>query len=119
MLAFDPLPSYRTTALDTTSRQPAAEPIAPGADWEDAACRDDSKSAGRLFFSDQNPDIIEARRICASCALAEPCLAGAVERREPWGVWGGQLFADGKIVTQKRRRGRPPKNPPPGYQMTA
>ena len=30
-------------------------------------------------------------------------------RREPWGVWGGELFVNGKIVAQKRKRGRPPK----------
>jgi hypothetical protein len=24
-------------------------------------------------------------------------------------VWGGQLFANGKILAQKRKRGRPPK----------
>ena len=36
-------------------------------------------------------------------------LEGAIERREPWGVWGGQLFLNGKILASKRRRGRPPK----------
>ena len=30
-------------------------------------------------------------------------------RREPWGVWGGELFANGKVLAQKRVRGRPPK----------
>ena len=41
--------------------------------------------------------------------MREQCLAGALERREPWGVWGGELFANGKVLAQKRRRGRPPK----------
>ena len=36
---------------------------------------------------------------------------GAIERGEPWGVWGGQLFFNGKILAQKRKRGRPPKIP--------
>src|SRR5579875_3538069 len=35
--------------------------------------------------------------------------AGAVERREPWGVWGGELFLRGEIVPRKRPRGRPRK----------
>jgi WhiB family redox-sensing transcriptional regulator len=39
----------------------------------------------------------------------EDCLAGALARREPWGVWGGQLFRNGRILATKRRRGRPPK----------
>ena len=27
------------------------------------------------------------------------CLEGALERREPWGVWGGELFIGGDGVT--------------------
>ena len=43
----------------------------------------------------------------------EACLAAAVARREPWGVWGGELFVNGKVIANKRRRGRPPKHPRP------
>jgi WhiB family transcriptional regulator, redox-sensing transcriptional regulator len=35
------------------------------------------------------------------------CLAGALERGEPWGVWGGELFQHGVITADKRARGRP------------
>ena len=35
----------------------------------------------------------------------------------PWGVWGGQLFLNGKILASKRRRGRPPKNPRPEDEL--
>jgi WhiB family redox-sensing transcriptional regulator len=91
----------------------------PGADWDAASCRDGAGSMSDLFFSDEIPDIIEAKHICATCPLIEPCLEGAMARREPWGVWGGQLFLNGRILAQKRKRGRPPKNPAPGYQMTA
>jgi WhiB family redox-sensing transcriptional regulator len=44
--------------------------------------------------------------------MQEPCLRGAIARREPWGVWGGHLFLNGKILAQKRKRGRPRKNQP-------
>ncbi len=64
-----------------------------------------------LFFSDEIPSIRAAKAICATCPLATPCLAGAVQRREPWGVWGGELFKDGKVLAVKRPRGRPPKDP--------
>ena len=37
------------------------------------------------------------------------CLAGAVERREPHGVWGGEIFTNGAIIAEKRPRGRPPR----------
>ncbi|HEX6577357.1 MAG TPA: WhiB family transcriptional regulator, partial [Jiangellaceae bacterium] len=30
-------------------------------------------------------------------------------RREPWGVWGGELFISGVVVARKRPRGRPRK----------
>ena len=30
--------------------------------------------------------------------------------REPWGVWGGQLFLQGVVIPRKRPRGRPRKN---------
>jgi hypothetical protein len=90
-----------------------------GVDWDAASCRDGMGSMTDLFFSDEIPDIIAAKQICATCPLLEPCLEGAVLRREPWGVWGGQLFLNGHILAQKRKRGRPPKNPAAGMQLTA
>lgn len=89
--------------------------------WDDASCRNETGSSTELFFSDQIPDIVRAKRICATCPRIAPCLAGALKRREPWGVWGGQLFLNGNVLAQKRRRGRPPKNPRPedGIQLTA
>lgn len=77
--------------------------------WEDAACRDGSGTLTALFFSEEIPDIDLAKAICTTCALVEPCLRGALARREPVGVWGGQLFADGVVIPRKRKRGRPPK----------
>jgi WhiB family redox-sensing transcriptional regulator len=75
----------------------------------DARCNDGSGSMVGLFFSDELQDIAAAKRICAMCPVMADCLEGALERREPWGVWGGQLFLNGKILASKRRRGRPPK----------
>ena len=77
--------------------------------WESAACRDGSGTLTALFFSEEIPDIDLAKAICTTCALVVPCLRGALARREPVGVWGGQLFADGEVIPRKRKRGRPPK----------
>ena len=85
--------------------------------WSLASCRDGTASLLPLFFSEQLDDIAAAKRICAACPVREACLAGAVARREPWGVWGGQLFFNGKILAFKRKRGRPPKNA--AAQLTA
>ena len=52
-------------------------------------------------------------RPSAPSARSPPLPAGRLERQEPWGVWGGQLLLNGRIVTNKRPRGRPPKRPRP------
>ena len=85
------------------------EPEGAKVNWKLAACRTDDGGLAALFFSEQIDDIARAKSICAGCELIVPCLDGAIARREPWGVWGGQLFANGKILAQKRKRGRPPK----------
>ena len=77
--------------------------------WDDALCNDGSGALVDLFFSEQLDDIAAAKAFCGDCIVRETCLAGAVSRREPWGVWGGELFANGKILAAKRKRGRPPK----------
>ena len=79
----------------------------------EARCRDSGASLTPLFFSDQLDDIARAKAFCAGCDVREACLAAAVSRREPWGVWGGELLVNGKIIANKRKRGRPPKHPRP------
>lgn len=105
--------------LEVEIAAPAGNAAQPALDWAQARCRDGTGSMTALFFSDEIPDIVDAKRICAGCPLADACLDGALERREPWGVWGGELLLNGRILAQKRKRGRPPKNPPPGIQLTA
>jgi len=94
----------------------AREPLAPGGGEHLAACRTVA-DASHMFFSEDIGEIAAAKRICAECSVLGECLAGALERREPWGVWGGQLFMNGKMLTVKRRRGRPPKTPRPDDLM--
>jgi len=69
------------------------------------------------FFSEDLGEITLAKNTCAECPVMEECLEGAIRRREPWGVWGGQLFRNGHILTTKRRRGRPSKVPTPDDQL--
>lgn len=82
----------------------------------DAACRT-IPDARDLFFSEELHEIAEAKRVCAECPVIAPCLEGALARAEPCGVWGGQLFLNGRILANKRRRGRPPKHPKPEDQL--
>ena len=66
-----------------------------------------------LFFAEGPADVEAAKALCSDCPIQEACLAGALERREPWGVWGRQLFIGGVVVARKRPRGRPRKYPLP------
>jgi WhiB family transcriptional regulator, redox-sensing transcriptional regulator len=72
-----------------------------------------------LFFAEAPADVEEAKALCLDCPIRETCLAGALARREPWGVWGGELFVQGVIVAYKRPRGRPRKHPLPDFAPAA
>ncbi len=63
-----------------------------------------------LWFAESPADVEEAKAHCQSCPVRALCLDGALDRREPWGVWGGQLFLQGVVIPRKRPRGRPRKN---------
>lgn len=105
--------------MSAQEQYPSATALPPIATawWGDARCNDSAGSLAGLFFSEELQDIAAAKRICARCPAILPCLEGALERREPWGVWGGQLLLNGKILASKRRRGRPPKVPRPEDQF--
>jgi WhiB family transcriptional regulator, redox-sensing transcriptional regulator len=69
-------------------------------------CRSDPD----LFFAESPGDVNLAKALCGSCPVRHACLAGALQRAEPCGVWGGELFLRGAIIAEKRARGRPPKS---------
>ena len=71
----------------------------------DLPCTDDPE----LFFAESPEDVECAKALCQGCPARISCLSGALERSEPWGVWGGELFLRGEVVPRKRPRGRPRK----------
>jgi WhiB family transcriptional regulator, redox-sensing transcriptional regulator len=75
----------------------------------DARCADGVGTMTPLFFSEDLSEIARAKAICGNCQVRESCLSAAVGRREPWGVWGGELVMNGRVLSAQRRRGRPPK----------
>ncbi len=77
-----------------------------------ARCADPRGSLTHLFFSEQPLELARARAICSVCAVRTDCLARALARREPYGIWGGEMLVDGRVVPDKRGRGRPPKRTP-------
>jgi WhiB family redox-sensing transcriptional regulator len=63
-----------------------------------------------LWFADAPADLERAKALCVDCPVRSQCLAGALARREPWGVWGGEIFERGSVIARKRPRGRPRKD---------
>ena len=72
----------------------------------DLPCREEPE----LFFAEAPADVEAAKALCRECPVMIACFNGALERREPWGVWGGELFLRGQVVPRKRPRGRPRKD---------
>lgn len=86
------------------------DPIAVnGLEFDDLPCRSQNPE---LFFAETPHDVELAKALCATCPARTACLSGAIERAEPWGVWGGELFLRGAVIPRKRPRGRPRKSRP-------
>ncbi|MEJ2854176.1 MULTISPECIES: WhiB family transcriptional regulator [unclassified Saccharothrix] len=66
-----------------------------------------------LWFADAPAELEQAKAFCTTCPVIAECLAGAIARHEPWGVWGGEIFERGAVIARKRPRGRPRKDAAP------
>lgn len=62
-----------------------------------------------LWFAETPAQLERAKALCDACPIRAECLAGALRREEPWGVWGGEIFERGSVIPRKRPRGRPSK----------
>lgn len=81
--------------------------IAPGTPAAELPCCQEPE----LFFAESPEDLLRAKALCGACPVRGACLAGALQRGEPWGVWGGELLLRGRIIAGKRPRGRPRRTP--------
>ena len=112
----------RQCSRRSTARRPTADPGSPGPrashrgdrtpPWlrprSGVPCRAGSRT--RNCGSPRRPAQLElAKSLCADCPVRDACLAGALDRAEPWGVWGGEIFERGSVIARKRPRGRPRK----------
>ena len=62
-----------------------------------------------LWFAEAPAELERAKALCGRLPDPAECLAGALRRAEPWGVWGGEIFERGAVIPRKRPRGRPSK----------
>lgn len=62
-----------------------------------------------MWFADKPAVLEAAKAACGTCPLKDACFAAALENAEPWGVWGGEIFEQGRVIAVKRGRGRPRK----------
>ncbi len=101
--------SHRRPGLPWTGgaspRRPRT-PVAPAPVRRPLPCRAEDPE---LWFADKPDQLEVAKRLCGGCPLRDACLAGALDRGEPWGVWGGEIFERGVVIARKRPRGRPRK----------
>lgn len=97
-----------TTCAPDESSELTIEPLDPLSKQcpDDVPCRVQDAD---LWFADTPAELELAKDLCGICPARLACLAGALERREPWGVWGGEIFERGAIIARKRPRGRPRK----------
>lgn len=106
-----------TISVLDREREAAVEDLSLGT-LHDAADRVDEEQLPcrandpELWFAESPTDVEFAKSLCQDCPVRSLCLDGALERREPWGVWGGELFLSGVVIPRKRPRGRPRKDDP-------
>ncbi|KJF20078.1 MULTISPECIES: WhiB family transcriptional regulator [Rhodococcus] len=62
-----------------------------------------------LWFAESPAELEKAKALCAQCPIRSLCLGAALDREEPWGVWGGEILDHGAVIATKRPRGRPRK----------
>ena len=96
--------------LETQAALGALHDAAAVVDDDLLPCRVDD---AELWFAESPGDVEHAKFLCLDCPVQALCLDGALERREPWGVWGGELFLHGVVIPRKRPRGRPRKTEQP------
>lgn len=62
-----------------------------------------------LWFAEAPAALERAKALCGDCPVRQACLAAALDRAEPCGVWGGEILDRGAVLARKRPRGRPRK----------
>ena len=98
--------SDRRRGLPRTGSAPPRTPLPPAPLRRPLPCRVEDPD---LWFAETPAQLEVAKSLCGDCPVRSACLAAALDRGEPWGVWGGEIFERGVVIPRKRPRGRPRK----------
>jgi WhiB family transcriptional regulator, redox-sensing transcriptional regulator len=102
-------PASQGTVIELRKPVPARSPLQSTA----VPCQQEDPA---LWFSNVPAELNLAKSYCRGCRNRQSCLAGAIERSESAGVWGGEIFERGQIIPLKRPRGRPRKSSAAGVR---
>lgn len=67
-----------------------------------AACR--GLDPEIFFPAIEEADVADAKAVCGSCMVQQPCLEWALQVREKEGVWGGATEKERRRILRQRRR---------------
>jgi len=89
-------------ALDRKRPDRSKELIALNQTWrQQARCRGVDPD---IFFPVSDDDADDAKAICATCPVRQPCLEWALSTREKSGVWGGLTERERRRLVRQRRK---------------
>lgn len=75
--------------------------MASNEEWQDlASCR---HVPVEIFFPPAEQEADEAKTICATCQVRQPCLEFAIAAGERFGIWGGLTTQERRSLIAKRR----------------
>lgn len=73
-------------------------------DWaKNAACAQVDPEPFHPGKRTRRKDIAAAKALCASCPVAQQCLADALDRTDEYGIWGGLDERERRKLRRSRR----------------
>jgi WhiB family transcriptional regulator, redox-sensing transcriptional regulator len=71
--------------------------------WREGAACADRPEVDFFAGPDRKAEIVRAKAVCASCPVADDCLAFGIETNQPDGIWGGYTSKE-RIAIRRRWR---------------